>query len=68
MSDGEDAVLFEIQPRPQRQRRPVLHLPAVQENPAHVNAHRLPPVSVFLQQIPDWQPKVRIITISSNDD
>ena len=63
MSDGEDADLFKIQLGPQRQRRPVLHLPAVQENP-----HRLPPVSVLLQQIPVWQPKVKIITILADDD
>ena len=68
MSDGEDADLFEIQLGPQRQRRPELRLPAVQQHPAQVNAHRLLPVSVLLQQIPVWQPKVKIITILSDDD
>ena len=71
MSEDEDYVVD--QPRVLRQRRPLLHLPAVRDQPAQVVHIQLPPVAVLLERLPEqqWveqQPEVEVIAISSDDD
>ena len=69
----EDGDYVVDQPRLLRQRRPLLHLPAVRDQPAQVVHIQLPPVAVLLEQLPEqqWveqQPEVEVIAISSDDD